>query len=78
LFSAVNSTFIVEMQLDPGDTTHTLVLKLIQIIVNGPNSAPNINTLSSSTGFLSSMVWMQSLSCASVLHASFTKPPRTL
>ncbi|KAG2127546.1 uncharacterized protein EDB93DRAFT_1046003, partial [Suillus bovinus] len=66
LFSAVNSTFIVGMQPDPGDTTNALVLNLIQIIVDGPNSVPNINTLSSSTGFSSATVWMQTLAYASL------------
>ncbi|KAG2159464.1 uncharacterized protein EDB93DRAFT_1074956 [Suillus bovinus] len=49
LFSAVNSTFIVGMQPDPGDTTNVLLLYLIQLNVDGPNSLPNVNTLSSST-----------------------------
>ncbi|KAG2360144.1 hypothetical protein BDR07DRAFT_171010 [Suillus spraguei] len=35
LFSAVNSTFIVGMQPNPGDTTNVLLLHLIQISVNG-------------------------------------------
>ncbi|KAG1855276.1 hypothetical protein F4604DRAFT_1932335 [Suillus subluteus] len=56
--SAVNSTF-VGMRSNPGDTSN--VLHLIQIIVNGPNSAPDINTVSSSTGFSSSTVWVQKL-----------------
>ncbi|KAG1787435.1 uncharacterized protein HD556DRAFT_1299150, partial [Suillus plorans] len=66
LFSAVNSTFIVGMQPDPGDTTNALVLQLIQIIANGPNSVPGISTLSSSTGFSSSTVWTQTLAYASL------------
>ncbi|KAG1805477.1 uncharacterized protein BJ212DRAFT_1469058, partial [Suillus subaureus] len=66
LFSAVNSTFIVGMQPNPGDTTNALLLYLIQITVNGPNSVPNINTLSSSTGFSSSTVWVQTLAYSSL------------
>ncbi|KAG2109032.1 uncharacterized protein F5147DRAFT_535561, partial [Suillus discolor] len=66
LFSAVNSTFIIGMQPNPGDTTNILLLYLIQLTVNGPNSVPDINTLSSSTVFPSSTVWIQSLSYASL------------
>ncbi|KAG1838907.1 hypothetical protein DFJ58DRAFT_626619, partial [Suillus subalutaceus] len=66
IFAAVNSTFIVGMQPNPGDTTNALLLYLIQMSVNGPNSVPDINTLSSSTGFPSSTVWMQSLAYASL------------
>ncbi|KAG1886657.1 hypothetical protein F4604DRAFT_1282599 [Suillus subluteus] len=66
LFSAVNSTFIVGMQPDSGDTTNALLLYLIQISVNGPNSVPDINTLSSSTGYSSSTVWVQTLAYASL------------
>ncbi|KAG2030452.1 hypothetical protein BDR03DRAFT_1017092 [Suillus americanus] len=36
------------------------------IIVNGPNSAPDINTASSSTGFSSSTVWVQKLAYVSL------------
>jgi hypothetical protein len=54
------------MQPNPGDTTNALLLYLIQITVNGPNSVPAINTLSSSTGFSSSTVWMQTLAYASL------------
>ncbi|KAG1852369.1 hypothetical protein C8R48DRAFT_611779, partial [Suillus tomentosus] len=63
LFSAVN---IIGMQLNPGDTTNALLLYLIQLTINGPNSVPDINTLSSSTVFPSSTVWIQSLSYASL------------
>ncbi|KAG1838923.1 hypothetical protein DFJ58DRAFT_813299, partial [Suillus subalutaceus] len=66
LFSAVNSTFIVGMQPDPGDTTNVLLLYLIQMTVNGPNSVPDISTLSSSTGYSSSTVWVQTLAYASL------------
>ncbi|OAX32827.1 hypothetical protein K503DRAFT_701485, partial [Rhizopogon vinicolor AM-OR11-026] len=63
LFSAVNSTFIVGMQPNPGDTTNILMLQLIQIVVDGPH---DISTLSSSTNYPSSVVWMQTLSYASL------------
>ncbi|KAG2120355.1 hypothetical protein BD769DRAFT_1314621, partial [Suillus cothurnatus] len=66
LFSAVNSTFIIGMQPDPGDTTNVLLLYQIQMSVKGPNSVPDISTLSSSTGFPSSMVWAQTLAYASL------------
>ncbi|KAG2337278.1 hypothetical protein BDR05DRAFT_847490, partial [Suillus weaverae] len=66
LFSAVNSTFIVGMQPNPGDTTNVLLLQLIQISVNGPNSVPDISNLSSSTEYPSSNVWMQTLAYASL------------
>ncbi|KAG2360149.1 hypothetical protein BDR07DRAFT_1174580, partial [Suillus spraguei] len=66
LFSAVNSTFIVGMQPNPGDTTNVLLLHLIQISANGTNSVPDISALSSSTGFSSSTVWMQTLAYASL------------
>jgi hypothetical protein len=54
------------MQPNTGDTTNALLLYLIQVTVNGPNSAPDISTLSSSTGFSSSTVWMQALAYASL------------
>jgi hypothetical protein len=54
------------MQPNTGDTTNALLLYLIQVTVNGPNSAPDINALSSSTGFSSSTVWMQALAYASL------------
>ncbi|KAG2052875.1 hypothetical protein BDR06DRAFT_972772 [Suillus hirtellus] len=63
--SSVNFTFIVGMQLDPGDTTNVL-LHLILMTANGPNSIPDINALSSSAGFPSSMVWVQTLVYASL------------
>ncbi|KAG1838916.1 hypothetical protein DFJ58DRAFT_622235, partial [Suillus subalutaceus] len=66
LFSAVNSTFIVGMQPDPGETTNALLVQLIQITVNGPNSAPDISDLSSSTQYSSSNVWVQTLAYASL------------
>jgi hypothetical protein len=53
------------MQPNPGDTTNVL-LHLIQITVNGPNSVPDISNLSSSTGYPSSTVWMQTLAYASL------------
>ncbi|KAG1745221.1 hypothetical protein EDB19DRAFT_1906344 [Suillus lakei] len=63
LFSAVNSTFIIGMQPNPGDTTNALLVQLIEITVNGPNSAPDISNLSSSTRYPSSTIWMQMLAC---------------
>ncbi|KAG1805472.1 uncharacterized protein BJ212DRAFT_868580 [Suillus subaureus] len=54
------------MQPNPGDTTNVLLLYLIQTTVNGPNSVPDINTLSSSTGYSSSTVWVQTLAYASL------------
>ncbi|KAG2357895.1 hypothetical protein BDR07DRAFT_1244679, partial [Suillus spraguei] len=66
LFSAVNSTFIVGMQPNTGDTTNALILQLIKIAVNGANSVPDISALSSSTGVPSSTVWMQTLAYASL------------
>ncbi|KAG2040400.1 hypothetical protein BDR03DRAFT_1089823 [Suillus americanus] len=66
IFAVVNSTFIAGMQPDPGDTTNVLLLHLIQITVNGPNSVPDINTLSSSTGYSPSTIWIQTLAYASL------------
>ncbi|KAG2128273.1 hypothetical protein DEU56DRAFT_698294, partial [Suillus clintonianus] len=66
LFSAVNSAFIVGMQPNPGDTTNDLLLRLIQITVNGPNAVNDIGNISSSTNFSSSTVWMQALGYASL------------
>ncbi|KAG2076161.1 hypothetical protein BDR04DRAFT_993630, partial [Suillus decipiens] len=66
LFSAVNSTFIIGMQPNPGDTTNLLLLYLIKISVEGPNSVPDISTLSSSTGYSSEAAWTQTLSYASL------------
>ncbi|OJA21309.1 hypothetical protein AZE42_11109 [Rhizopogon vesiculosus] len=65
LFSAVNSTFIVGMQPNPGDTTNALMLQLINAVVNGPD-AVNISDLSSSTTYASSTVWTQTISYASL------------
>ncbi|KAJ8586737.1 hypothetical protein M405DRAFT_716017, partial [Rhizopogon salebrosus TDB-379] len=64
LFSAVNSTFIVKMQPNPADTTNILMLQLIKIVAEGPNAANDIGSLSSSTGYSSSIVWMQTLAYA--------------
>ncbi|KAG1718794.1 hypothetical protein EDB19DRAFT_1887007, partial [Suillus lakei] len=66
LFSAVNSTFIIGMQPNPGDTTNVLLLHLIQIAANEPNAVNDISNLSSSTGFSSSTIWMQTLAYASL------------
>ncbi|KAG2130148.1 uncharacterized protein EDB93DRAFT_1061994, partial [Suillus bovinus] len=66
LFSAVNSTFLVGMQPNPGDTTNALLLYLIQLNVSGQNSLPNVDTLSSTTRFDPSTVWTQALAYASL------------
>ncbi|KAG0699176.1 hypothetical protein DFH29DRAFT_62225 [Suillus ampliporus] len=66
LFSAVNSTFIIGMQPNPGDTTNALLLHLIQIIADGPNAVDDISNLSSSTDYSSSTVWIQTLAYASL------------
>ncbi|KAG1720502.1 uncharacterized protein EDB91DRAFT_1064825, partial [Suillus paluster] len=66
LFSVVTSTFIIGMQPNPGDTTNDLLLHLIQITAYGPNSVPDISSLSSSTGYSSSTVWIQTLAYASL------------
>ncbi|KAG2340423.1 hypothetical protein BDR05DRAFT_889998, partial [Suillus weaverae] len=65
LFSAVNSTFIIGMQPNPGETTNALLLQLILIMAGGPNAVHDISDLSSSTGY-SSTVWMQTLAYASL------------
>ncbi|KAJ8579355.1 hypothetical protein M405DRAFT_718211, partial [Rhizopogon salebrosus TDB-379] len=65
LFSAVNSTFIVGMQPNPGDTTNALMVKLIQITAN-PNAGYDISNLSSSTSYSSSIAWTQALAYASL------------
>ncbi|OAX37871.1 hypothetical protein K503DRAFT_656985, partial [Rhizopogon vinicolor AM-OR11-026] len=66
LFSAVNSTFIIGTQPNPGDTTNALMVDLIKIIANGPNTGIDINNISSSTGYSPSTVWMQTLAYASL------------
>ncbi|KAJ8589785.1 hypothetical protein M405DRAFT_717088, partial [Rhizopogon salebrosus TDB-379] len=66
LFSAVNSTFIIGMQPNPGDTTNVLMLQLIKIMVDGPNVVHDISDLSSSTSYPSSTVWIQTLAYASL------------
>ncbi|OAX32877.1 hypothetical protein K503DRAFT_570972, partial [Rhizopogon vinicolor AM-OR11-026] len=66
LFSAVNSTFIIGMQPNPGDTTNALMVDLIKIIANGTNAGIDISNLSSSTGYSTSTVWMQTLAYASL------------
>ncbi|OAX40408.1 hypothetical protein K503DRAFT_620216 [Rhizopogon vinicolor AM-OR11-026] len=66
LFSAVNSTFIVGMQPNPGDTTNALMVQLIQVIANGPDTVNNISNLSSSTDYTSSRAWMQTLAYTSL------------
>ncbi|OAX33244.1 hypothetical protein K503DRAFT_669643, partial [Rhizopogon vinicolor AM-OR11-026] len=66
LFSAVNSTFIMGMQPNPGDTTNDLMVQLIRIMVDGAD-AVNISNLSSSTTYPPSTVWTQTLAYASLL-----------
>ncbi|KAJ8588058.1 hypothetical protein M405DRAFT_717039, partial [Rhizopogon salebrosus TDB-379] len=65
LFSAVDSTFIIGMQPNPGDTTNILMVQLIKVIADG-SGAVDISNLSSSTGYSSSTVWMQALAYASL------------
>jgi hypothetical protein len=65
LFSAVNSTFIVGMQPNPGDTTNALMVLLIKIIADGQDDV-NISGVSSSTIYYSSTVWTQTLAYASL------------
>ncbi|OAX34471.1 hypothetical protein K503DRAFT_675967, partial [Rhizopogon vinicolor AM-OR11-026] len=66
LFSAVNSTFIIGMQPNPGDTTNALMVQMMQILVSGPDAGIDISNLSSSTDYPSSTVWMQTLAYASL------------
>ncbi|KAG0699433.1 hypothetical protein DFH29DRAFT_1081304 [Suillus ampliporus] len=66
LFSAVNSTFIIGMQPNPGDTTNDLLLHLIKITAYGPSAVSDISSLSSFTGYPSSIVWMRTLAYASL------------
>ncbi|KAG1778856.1 hypothetical protein EV702DRAFT_1195876 [Suillus placidus] len=65
-FLPVNSTFIVGMPPNPGDTTNALLPRLIQITVYRSNFAPDISNLSSSTGYSSATAWMQTLAYASL------------
>ncbi|KAJ8588052.1 hypothetical protein M405DRAFT_740954, partial [Rhizopogon salebrosus TDB-379] len=65
LFSAVNSTFIVGMQPNPGDTTNALMVLLIKIIADGQDDV-NISDISSSTIYSFSTVWTQALAYASL------------
>ncbi|KAG1717656.1 hypothetical protein EDB19DRAFT_1652804, partial [Suillus lakei] len=65
LFSAVNSTFIIGMQPNPGETTNVLLLHLIQIMAD-PNAVHDISSLTSFTGFSASTVWVQTLAYASL------------
>ena len=53
------------MKPDPVDTTNTLMLQMMNIMVNGPD-AVNISNISSSTPYSSSAAWMQTLSYASL------------
>lgn len=68
LLSAVNSSFIGSMQPDPGDTTNVLMLKLIQTTAN-PNSLHDISHLSSSEGYSSLTVCMQTFAYASFVFS---------
>ncbi|KAG0699431.1 hypothetical protein DFH29DRAFT_936974 [Suillus ampliporus] len=54
------------MQPNPGDTTNDLLLHLIKITAYGPSAVPDISSLSSFTGYPSSIVWMRTLACASL------------
>jgi hypothetical protein len=54
------------MQPNPADTTNILMLQLIKIIAEGPNAANDIDSLSSSTSYSSSIVWMQTPAYASL------------
>ena len=53
------------MQPNPGDTANMLMLELIKIVAD-PNAVHDISSLSSSTGYSSSTVWMQTLAYASL------------
>ncbi|KAG2114842.1 hypothetical protein DEU56DRAFT_699092, partial [Suillus clintonianus] len=66
LFSAVNSTFIIGMQPNPGETTNMLLLHLIQMTANGTSAVNDISNLSSSTGYPPSTIWTQTLAYASL------------
>ncbi|OAX32358.1 hypothetical protein K503DRAFT_702157, partial [Rhizopogon vinicolor AM-OR11-026] len=66
LFSAVNSTFIIGMQPNPGDTTNFLMLQLIKVITDDQNAINGISNLSSSTTYSSSTAWVQTLAYASL------------
>ncbi|KAG2105410.1 hypothetical protein BD769DRAFT_1334673, partial [Suillus cothurnatus] len=68
LLSAVNSSFIGSMQPDPGDTTNVLLLKLIQITAN-PNAVHDISNLSSSDGYSSLTVCMQTFAYTSLVFS---------
>ncbi|KAG2128253.1 hypothetical protein DEU56DRAFT_819394 [Suillus clintonianus] len=66
LFSAVNSTFIIGTQPNPGETTNILLLHLIQMTANGTSAVNDISNLSSSTGYPPSTIWTQTLAYASL------------
>ncbi|KAG1748192.1 hypothetical protein EDB19DRAFT_1608538, partial [Suillus lakei] len=68
LLSAVNSSFIGRMQPNPEDTTNVLLLKLIQITAN-PNSVHDISNLSSSEGYSSLTVCMQTFAYTSLVFS---------
>jgi hypothetical protein len=56
------------MQPDPGDTTNVLLLKLIQITAN-PNAVHDISNLSSSDGYSSLTVCMQTFAYTSLVFS---------
>ncbi|KAG2078333.1 hypothetical protein BDR04DRAFT_998369, partial [Suillus decipiens] len=61
LLTAGISTFIGGMQPDSGDTTNALLVQLIQVTVNGPSAIHDINNLSATAPYSSSIVWAQTL-----------------
>ncbi|KAG2076159.1 hypothetical protein BDR04DRAFT_1090040 [Suillus decipiens] len=71
LLSAVIATSIAGMQPNPGDTTNTLLVQLIQIAANSTNSVPDVSNLSSSTHYSSSTVLAQAFAYASLLFSLF-------
>ncbi|KAG1764875.1 hypothetical protein EV702DRAFT_939841, partial [Suillus placidus] len=68
LLSAVNSSFIGRMQPNPASTTNVLLLKLVQIAAN-PNSVHDISNLSSSDGYSSLTVCMQTFAYTSLVFS---------
>ncbi|KAG1851032.1 hypothetical protein C8R48DRAFT_640714, partial [Suillus tomentosus] len=54
------------MQPNPTDTTNALLVQLIAITVNGSSAAHDISDISSSTGYSSSTVWIQTLAYISL------------
>ncbi|KAG1896950.1 uncharacterized protein F5891DRAFT_561524 [Suillus fuscotomentosus] len=66
LLSTVIATFVIGMQPDPTDTTNALLVQLIEITINGSSASRDISNLSSSTGYSSSTVWIQTLAYMSL------------